>query len=194
MRLHSLDKCHRPITIRTCRKQLAWCPRARRETALLRRRRDDRWIAISALAAALLALPLAQSSWHGPEVSSVLAIAAIAMFAGQRWAIAVIVIAELLLLPTVWPRAFLASRYVHAVAAFGSVLAIIPGVLAMRRAAAALVLVTGWRRRARRAAAVTRCWSCSPRSRRYCRFSRSTPGGASRSGARSDAPRHLRTA
>ena len=78
---------------------------ARRETARLRRRQGDLWIAISALAAALLALPLAQSSWHGPEVSSVLAIAATAMFAGQRWAIAVIVIAELLLVPTVWPRA-----------------------------------------------------------------------------------------
>jgi hypothetical protein len=122
-------------------------PRPRRETARLRRRRDDLWIAISALAAALLALPLAQSSWHGPEVSSVLAIAATAMFAGQRWAIAVIVIAELLLVPTVWPRAFLGEADAFTrVAAFGSLVALVPGVLAMRRAAAALVLVTGWRR------------------------------------------------
>ncbi|MBA2543964.1 MAG: hypothetical protein H0V17_30255 [Deltaproteobacteria bacterium] len=121
-------------------------PRARRETARIRRRRDDLWIAISALAAALFALPLAQSSWHGPEVSSVLAIAATAMFAGQRWAIAVIVIAELLLVPTVWPRAFLGPDLATQIAAFGSLIAMVPGVLAMRRAAAALVLVTGWRR------------------------------------------------
>lgn len=121
--------------------------RIRRETALQKRRRDDLWVAISALGAALMALPLAPSSWHGPEVSATLAIAATAMFAGQRWAIAVIVLAELLLLPTVWPRAFLTSSdVVTRVAALGSVIAIVPGVLAMRRAAAALVLVSGWRR------------------------------------------------
>jgi hypothetical protein len=105
------------------------------------------WIALSALVAALLALPLAQSSWHGPEVAATLAIAATAMLAGQRWAIAVAVLAELLLLPTVWPRAFLANGDTFTrVAAMGSLVAIVPGVLAMRRAAAALVLVTGWRR------------------------------------------------
>jgi hypothetical protein len=124
--------------------------RARRETARLRRRRDDLWIAITALTAALLALPLAQSSWHGPEVSAVLAIAATAMLAGQRWAIAVIVIAQLLLLPTMWPRALLADADAFTrVAALGSLLAMVPGVLAIRRAAAALVLVTGWERTSR---------------------------------------------
>ena len=72
------------------------------------------------------------------------------MLAGQRWAIAVIVIAEMLLLPTVWPRAFLANADMTTrIAAFGSVVAVVPGVLAMRRAAAALVLVTGWRRTSR---------------------------------------------
>lgn len=76
-----------------------------------------------------------------------LAIAATAMFAGQRWAIAVVVIAELLLVPTVWPRAFLGTADLAAqLAAFGSLIAMVPGVLAMRRAAAALVLITGWRR------------------------------------------------
>lgn len=125
-------------------------PRARRATAQQKRRRDDLWIAISALGAALMALPLAPSSWHGPEVSATLAIAATAMFAGQRWAIAVVVLAELLLLPTVWPRAFLTSSdLVTRIAALGSVIAIVPGVLAMRRAAAALVLVSGWERTSR---------------------------------------------
>lgn len=129
---------------------MASVARARRETARIRRRTSDLWIAISALAAALLALPLAQSSWHGPEVSSVLAIAAVAMFAGQRWAIAVIVIAELLLVPTVWPRAFLGSADTFTrFAALGSLLAMIPGVLATKRGAAALVLVGGWQRTSR---------------------------------------------
>jgi hypothetical protein len=95
----------------------------------------------------MLALPLAPSSWHGPEVASVLAVSATALLAGQRWAIAIIVLAELLLLPTVWPRAFLPGHELVArLAALGSLIAIVPGVVAMRRAAAALVLVTGRRR------------------------------------------------
>lgn len=96
---------------------------------------------------AMLALPLAQSSWHGPEVAAVLAVSATALFAGQRWAIALIVIAELMLLPTMWPRAFLPEgELVTRLVALGSMVALVPGVLAMRRAAAALVLVTGRRR------------------------------------------------
>lgn len=118
-----------------------------REAARLRRRRSDVWIAATALLAAMLALPLAPTSWHGPEVAAVLAVAATALLAGQRWAIAVIVLAELLLLPTVWPRAFLpASELTVRLAALGALIGVVPGVLAMRRAAAALVLVTGRRR------------------------------------------------
>ena len=124
---------------------------ARHEVARSKRRRDDIWIAGSALAAAMAALPLAPSSWHGPEVAAVLAVAATTLLAGHRWAIAVIVIAELLLLPTVWPRAFLGDADLSVrVAALLSVVAMVPGVLALRRAAAALVLVSG-RRRTRRA-------------------------------------------
>lgn len=119
----------------------------RHQTARLRRRRDDIWVGTTALIAAMLALPFAQNSWHGPEVASVLAVAATALFAGQRWAIGVIVIAELLLLPTVMPRAFLADGAMLArTASLATLFAIVPGVLSMRRAAAALVLVTGFER------------------------------------------------
>jgi hypothetical protein len=118
-----------------------------RETARLRRRRSDVWVGTTALLASMLALPLAPSSWQGPEVAAVLAVSATALLAGQRWAIAVVVIAQLLLLPTVWPRAFLpANDLAVRLAALGSLIAFVPGVIAMRRAAAALVLVTGWRR------------------------------------------------
>lgn len=116
----------------------------RHESSRLRRRRDDLWVALSALASAMFALPLAQSSWHGPEAAAVLAVAATSMLAGQRWAIAVVVISELLLVPTVGPRAFAGTaELLPRLAAIGSVAMIVPGVLAMRRAAAALVLVTG---------------------------------------------------
>lgn len=119
---------------------------SQKQFARLRRHRSDVWIGVTALIGAMLALPLAPSSWQGPEVASVLAIAATAMLAGQRWAIAVVVIAQLLLLPTVWPAAFLSDDTFARVAAFGSLVALVPGLLAMRRAAAALVLVSGWRR------------------------------------------------
>lgn len=121
--------------------------RQRREAARLRRRRSDVWVGVTALGGAMLALPLAPSSWHGPEVAAVLAVAATALLAGQRWAIAVVVLAQLLLLPTVWPRAFLHGAALGPrLAALGALIAVVPGVIATRRAAAALVLVTGRRR------------------------------------------------
>lgn len=119
----------------------------RRTTAKLRRRRDDMWIASTAMLAAMLALPLAQNSWHGPEVAAVLAVSATAMFAGQRWAIALVVIAQMMLIPTLVPRMFLApSDLTAGVTGLVALAAVVPGVLAMRRAAAALVLITGWQR------------------------------------------------
>lgn len=120
----------------------------RQHLALSRRKREDLILGVTALAAALAALPLAPSSWHGPEVASTLAVSAVALLAGQRWAIALVVLAELLLLPTIWPRAFLGgvALWPGRIAAMASLLMIVPGLLSARRAAAAMVLVTGWRR------------------------------------------------
>ncbi len=114
------------------------------EVAAAHSRRSDTWIATTALVAGMAALPLAQSAWHGPEVAATLAVAAVALLAGQRWAIAIIVVAQLFLLPTIWPRAFLGhADLVSRLPALISVVAVVPGILAMKRAAAALVLVTG---------------------------------------------------
>lgn len=121
---------------------------ARRELSRSKRRRDDLWLGVTALAASMAALPLAQSSWHGPEVASTLAVSAVALLAGQRWAIALVLIAELLLLPTIWPRAFLGgvALWPGRIAALVSLVMIVPGLLSARRAAAAMVMITGWRR------------------------------------------------
>lgn len=122
-------------------------PRDQARTSFRRRsHRKDAWLAWTGLVGGLLALPLAQSSWHGPEVAAVLTVSAIALFAGQRWAIGLIVIAELFLLPTVWPRAFLAGDLASRGVALVTLAAIVPGGLAMRRAAAVLVLMTGQHR------------------------------------------------
>jgi hypothetical protein len=126
------------------------CKVERRTTAQGRRRRDDVWIALSALTAAMLALPFAQNSWNGPEVASVLAVSATAMLAGQRWAIALVVIAELLLVPTVVPRAFVGGHLGIGLVHLLSIAMLVPGLLAMRRAAAALMLLSGWERTQRK--------------------------------------------
>ncbi len=94
----------------------------------------------------MLALPFAQNSWNGPEVASVLALSATAMLAGQRWAIAPVVIAQLLLVPTLVPRAFVGGHLGIAAVHLLSIAMLVPGLLAMRRAAAALVLLSGWER------------------------------------------------
>jgi hypothetical protein len=61
--------------------------------------------------------------------------------------VAVIVVAELMLMPTVWPRAFLGDGLLVArLAALATVIAVVPGVLSMKRAAAALVVITNQRR------------------------------------------------
>ncbi len=119
----------------------------RRSASLQKRRRDDLWLGSTALLASMLVLPYAPGSWHGPEMAASLAVGATALLAGQRWAIAIIVIAELLLVPTQWPRAFLGdASLAERLPSLISLLAIVPGALAVRRAAAALVLVTGQRR------------------------------------------------
>lgn len=120
----------------------------RHHIARTRRARNDLWIGSTALVAAVLALPLAQSSWHGPEVASVLAVAATAMLAGQRWAIAIVVLAQLLLVPTLAARGFCPGLdlWPGRIAALVAMMTSVPGLLALKRAAAALVLVTGQRR------------------------------------------------
>ncbi|HEY4241623.1 MAG TPA: hypothetical protein VGM88_17500 [Kofleriaceae bacterium] len=118
-----------------------------RQASRLRRRRDDRWIALTALAAAVISLPFAQTQAHAAEAAAILAVAATALLAGQRWAIAVVVIAELALLPAAWPRAFVwPPEVLPRAAGLVALAALVPGLLAIRRAAAALVIVGGWKR------------------------------------------------
>ncbi|TMQ03739.1 MAG: hypothetical protein E6J90_31760 [Deltaproteobacteria bacterium] len=103
--------------------------------------RGEGWLALSGLVGAGLALPLARSA-NSPEFASILAVSSIALLAGQRWAIAAVVLAELFLVPTVWPRA-LETGWISRLIVFATLVAIIPGVRAMPRAAAVLVGMIG---------------------------------------------------
>jgi hypothetical protein len=119
---------------------------ARRAGARARYRRQEVWIGVTGLVAALLALPLAPSS-HSPEVSAVLALSSVALLAGHRWAVALVVISELLLIPGLWPRLLVQPPDIAArIAILASCASAIPGLLALRRAAAALVTIAGVRR------------------------------------------------
>lgn len=124
---------------------------ARHALAHSRRRRGDLWVGATALASAMLALPLSQSSWHGSEVAAVLAVSATAMLAGQRWAIALVAVAELLLAPTLAMHAVTGtlSLWPGQICALVALCLTVPGLLAHRRAAAALVLLSGIRRTSR---------------------------------------------
>jgi len=110
-----------------------------RQCAYLR----EGWLALTALLGAGLALPLAPSAWHGPEVAAILAVAAIALLAGQRWAIAVIVLAELLLVPTAAWRAALGPGWIPRLISIATIVAIVPGLRAMPHAAVALAGMLG---------------------------------------------------
>jgi hypothetical protein len=115
---------------------------ARRRLARLRIRRADRIIGTSSLAAAALALPIGSAS---PEAASVLAVAAMALLAGQRWALGVVIVAELALIAALWPAALGPAGWSSA-AAWVGLAAALPGIIAMKRGAAALALLAVERR------------------------------------------------
>jgi len=118
----------------------------RHVAARARFRRQEIWVGLTGLLAALLSLPLSPSS-QSPEVASVLVVSAVALLAGHRWAIALVVIAELLLLPGLWPRLLVQPPDVPArIAIVAACLSVVPGILALRRASAMLIVITGIRR------------------------------------------------
>ena len=116
----------------------------------VRHYRVDRWLAITALIASLAALPLAAEG-NSPEAASALAVAAVALLAGHRWAISLVVLGELLLAPPLAMRAIQGYAGgppidVATIAATIAVMFCVPGVLAIRRAAASAILVAGVKR------------------------------------------------
>ncbi len=108
-------------------------------------RRLEASIGVLGLIAALAALPLPTVA-ATPEIASVLAVGAIALLAGHRWGLAVVVLADVALVGALWPRAFLIDP-TSTLAQVGVALGLagaLPGVVALRRAAPAVAeLITG---------------------------------------------------
>lgn len=85
---------------------------------------------------------------HIPELAAVLAIGSLALLAGYRWGLAVLVVAEIFLVGAVWPLAFLAKppSVAAQIAVIVSCCGALPGVLSLRTGAAEVVGLCGWRR------------------------------------------------
>ena len=97
--------------------------------------------------AAFAMLPLAA---HGgsAEITSALAVACVAVLAGHGWALPMVVVADVLLLPDQLARIAASSGHGVEAAACGlAVLLMVPGLLAIRRAAAGIVAAMGLERR-----------------------------------------------
>lgn len=99
-------------------------------------------VGLLGLVAALAVLPLPTIKGT-PEMASVLAISAIALLAGHRWALGLVVLADIALVGALWPRAFLldppsvAAQVGVALGLAGA----LPGLLLIGRAAPAVAEV-----------------------------------------------------
>jgi len=102
-------------------------------------------IGVLGLVAALAVLPLPTVA-STPEVAAILAVAAVALLAGERWALPILVLADIALIGLLWPRAFLHDPPSTS-ARIGVLLGLagaLPGIVAFGRAAPALAeLVLG---------------------------------------------------
>ena len=108
--------------------------------------RWDARIAVLGIVAALAALPLPAHA-SSPEFAGALLIGAVALLTGHRWALGVVVIAEVLLVAALWPLAFVhhppsVPAQIAVAIACGSAL---PGLLALGRAAPELFDLVGLR-------------------------------------------------
>lgn len=122
----------------------AMAKEGRRQQARSRLRRSDHVIGVSSLVGAAAAMPLAAS----PEAAAILAVAAMALLAGQRWAIGVVMVAQLTLIAALLPFVLATPppSQMATAAAWLSVIAAFPCLAATRRGAAALALLSGLRR------------------------------------------------
>jgi hypothetical protein len=104
--------------------------------------RAESVLGVLGLVAALAALPLPTVA-ATPEIASVLAIAAVAVLAGHRWGVAILVLADVALVGALWPRAFLQDPP-STLAQLGVALGLagaLPGAVMLRRMTPALALL-----------------------------------------------------
>jgi hypothetical protein len=92
-------------------------------------------VGLLGLVAALAVLPL-PTVGQTPEIASILAISAVALLAGQRWALPVVVLADVALIGALWPRAVaIPPDQLAQVGVLLGIAGTLPGLIALGRAA-----------------------------------------------------------
>ena len=117
----------------------------------------DRWIGCFGLIAALAVMPL-PTVGSTPEIASIVAVVSIALLAGQRWALPLVVLSDLALVGALWPRAFaVPPDHLAEIGVLLGLAGALPGFIALGRASGPLaeLLSLRSRRLARAALLVT---------------------------------------
>ena len=98
----------------------------------------NRWVALSALLGALAAISLPGAASQTAGMAVILAVAAIALLAGHRWSLMIIVAAQVLILGKVWPIALHGSGMVEG-AAIVATLCALPSLVLLRKTVPTIV-------------------------------------------------------
>jgi len=93
----------------------------------------SRWIAVTSLLGAIAAIALPTSAVQVSEIAVILAVAALAMLAGHRWSLIIIVASQIMILGKVWPVAFGAGSTWVMAAAIVATLCALPGLVLLRK-------------------------------------------------------------
>lgn len=93
----------------------------------------SRWVAVTSLLGSMAAISLPGSTSQIAGIAVILAVAALAMLAGHRWSLIIIVAAQIMILGKVWPIAFHAGSTLVAVAAIVATVCALPGLILLRK-------------------------------------------------------------
>lgn len=104
-----------------------------------------RWVALSALVGALAAISLPGAASQTAGMAVILAVGAIALLAGHRWSLMIVVAAQVLILGKVWPIALHGSGMVEGAAIVASLCALPSLVLLRKTVPTILELLVGKR-------------------------------------------------
>ncbi len=93
----------------------------------------SRWVAVTSLLGSIAAISLPGSASQIAGIAVILAVAALAMLAGHRWSLIIIVAAQIMILGKVWPMAFHPGSAWVGAAAIVATLCALPGLVLLRK-------------------------------------------------------------
>lgn len=91
------------------------------------------WVGLTALVGSVAAIALPGAASQVTGIAVILSVAALAMLAGHRWSLIIIVAAQIMMLGEVWPIAFHPSSTWVGAAAMIATLSALPGLVLLRK-------------------------------------------------------------